>query len=126
MNLVSTLTPEEYQAALTVAMRKCAMLREEKRALQNIIQHAQDHGPSSVRTGSGRAVNLRNIRFASFILDARIQQEMVISPPISESRSPLSLPLLMAEFQILEDQISHVEALTLGLGAAVETFGQEE
>ncbi|KAJ7270207.1 hypothetical protein C8J57DRAFT_1508251 [Mycena rebaudengoi] len=107
-NLVSTLTPEEYQAALTVAMRKCAMLREEKRALQNIIQHAQDHGPSSVRTGSGRA------------------QEMVISPPISESRSPLSLPLLMAEFQILEDQISHVEALTLGLGAAVETFGQEE
>jgi hypothetical protein len=32
----------------------------------------------------------------------------------------------MAEFQILEDQISHVEALTLGLGAAVETFGQEE
>ncbi|KAJ7273878.1 hypothetical protein C8J57DRAFT_1505999 [Mycena rebaudengoi] len=106
-NLVSTLTPEEYQAALTVAMRKY-------------------HGPSSVRTGSGRAVNLRNIRFASFILDARIQQEMVISPPISESRSPLSLPLLMAEFQILEDQISHVEALTLGLGAAVETFGQEE
>ncbi|KAJ7281138.1 hypothetical protein C8J57DRAFT_1501320 [Mycena rebaudengoi] len=49
------------------------------------------------------------VRFASFILDARIQQEMVISPPISESRSPLSLPLLMAEFQILEDQISHEE-----------------